>query len=158
MQQRIGAYVVNVLILIIPIFFIYNAFNFSSYLKMYKVIDNSGLDVFSIIIEILCPTYILILYVSQSAIILPLIGLCLLIIMDTILTFLFQGDLGKRIYKLKIKSCSEKKITLMKSFIRTMIKYVTIAVIPIALIYPFVNNHKMAIHDKVSGTKVVSAQ
>lgn len=155
MERRIGGYVLNILILIIPIFFIYNKCHFSTYLHAYGFIDNSGLDIFSAIIEVLCPIYILGIYISGGGIILPSIGLSLLIMIDTIFVFLFQGDLGKRVYGFKIVNLNGTRISLIRSFIRTTVKYITIAFIPIVFIYPFINSHSNTVHDKIAKTKVI---
>lgn len=69
--------------------------------------------------------------------------------------FLFQGDLGKRVYGFKVVNLNGTRISLIRSFIRTTVKYITIAIVPIVFIYPFINTHSNTVHDKIAKTKVI---
>ena len=86
-----------------------------------------------------------------------IVGLIILsgyIITDTILGILLKEDMGKRILRLKVYTTAGEEITPKTYLIRNIIKYVSIMFFPIVLIYPFFNEERNTLHDKILGTKV----
>lgn len=89
-------------------------------------------------------------------IILP--ALISMIIIEIISITLIKGDIGMKIIGLEIVSTKDKPLSLKQIIVRTIIKYFSLAFIPFVLIYIFLNQEKMPLHDKVSCTKVIKMQ
>lgn len=157
MLKRFIAYVLNVLVLVIPIVMIY-LFGISEFLYEREIIK-PGIEMFGVVIEVLCPTYILALLIAGNNRIIhflvPMIGLIELIMLDSFLSFIFQGDLAKRVLDLKIISSNGRRVSFAQILVRNIVKYGALIFIPLVFIYPFLNKDNKTLHDVVAKTKVI---
>lgn len=95
-------------------------------------------------------------FLNVLEIILPVL-LCLIVIEVICITFL-KRDIGKKIMGLNIVSIKDKPLSLIQIIVRTIIKYISLAFIPFALLYIFLNKGKVSLHDNVTPPKVVNMQ
>lgn len=88
-------------------------------------------------------------------IILP--ALISLITVEIISIRLLKSDIGMKIMGLKLVSTKDQPLSMVQIIVRTITKYFTLAFFPFAMIYIFMNQEKMTLHDRISSTKVVKA-
>lgn len=73
------------------------------------------------------------------------------ILIETIITFIFKGDLGNLIFKLRVYRKDNKKPTLFKILLRTTIKDFSITFFPPILLFSLFNKRKLFLHEIISG-------
>lgn len=159
MLKRIVAYTMNILMLLLPIVIIY-LYVISQFLyKEWGI--KPGVEVFGVAIEVLCPTYLLMLLININNrmihLLIPTIAVIELIILDSLLSFIFQGDLAKRILGLKVVDSRRGRVGFIQILVRTIIKYGTLIFIPIVYIYPLFSKDNKTLHDLVAKTKVINS-
>ncbi len=77
------------------------------------------------------------------------------IFLEIITILVIKRHIGMKIMGLKIVSIHNKPLSLLQIVVRTIMKYLSLAFFPFALIYIFRNEERIAFHDKISGVKVV---
>jgi len=82
-------------------------------------------------------------------------ALICLVVIEIISISLMKCDIGMKIMGFKIVSIKNEPLNLIQIIVRTIIKYFSLAFVPLALVYIFFNKEKMTLHDKISCTKVV---
>lgn len=159
MLKRFMAYVLNILVLVISIAMVY-LYGISEFLYKREIVK-PGIEIFEVVIEVLCPTYILALFIDGNNRIIhflvPMIGLIELIMLDSFLSFIFQGDLAKSVLGLKIVSSNGRRVSFIQILARTAVKYGTLTFIPLVFIYPLLNKDNKTLHDIVAKTKVIDS-
>lgn len=162
MGKRITAHIINRVLIFIPSMILLGGVSlliFPSYF-IFGNDESSGWLIFWLLKYMIClPTVFLDLvsrpleFLKVIEIILP--ALISLIIIEIISIILIKRDIGMRIMGLKIVSLTEKRLSLIQIIVRTIIKYVSLAFFPFALVYIFLNKEKTTLHDKISYTKVL---
>ena len=167
MISRIVAYLVNKIFLIIPVYIFYEyVYVRSGIYRQHEYSGGNGLSglfVLEAMIGILCLPYSGIvssgildygIQISLSWLIVPLIIISGFIIIDTIVSVILKGDIGKKILRLKVCTKKGEELTGGKYLLRNIIKYFSLMFFPIILIYPLFNKGRDTLHDKILGTKV----
>jgi len=156
MGRRFLAYVINKLIYLIPVawltFIIYDKFfwgllNFSN--------TYEGFDIFIVI-----PTSILLnvgtylfhsFFFDQSIFLVLLSAILANIILDFLLSLFFSIDLGGKVLGFGLVTMKAKKVTIIRLFIRCVVKYLSIAFFPPILLLAFLNQDRLFLHELISG-------
>ncbi|HHX60335.1 MAG TPA: RDD family protein [Epulopiscium sp.] len=161
-MSRILAYILNVIIIMIPtvllanfIFFKYQELADIQHFTGYEILDTVDLSIDAIFLPRIFIDAI------TRAISIPtalLSGGSLLIsftLFDSIISYIFKADIGKKLLKVKIVSNNNDKIKFTQIFLRCILKYVTLIFFPFLLIYPILKKDRVSLHDKIARTKVI---
>lgn len=162
--KRITAHILNRVIIFFPSMILLGGITLLIY-PSYFIFgnDESGWLIFWLLKYMIClPTVFLDLisrpseFLKLIEIILPAL-ICLMII-EIISITLIKRDIGMKIMGLKTVSIKDKPLSLIQIIVRTIIKYLSLAFFPFALIYIFLNKENMTLHDMISRSKVVKMQ
>lgn len=85
-------------------------------------------------------------------------GVCLLIsftLFDSIISYIFKADIGKKLLKLKMVSNKNDKLKFSQIFLRCTAKYASLIFFPFLLIYPILKKDQVSLHDKIARTSVI---
>ena len=165
MGKRLTAHILNKVIIFFPSMILLWGITlliFPSYF-IFGNDQGSGWLIFWLLKYMICLPTVFIDLISRSLEFLEVIEIILpalisLIIIEIISITLIKCDIGMKIMGLKIVSIKDKPLSLIQIIVRTIIKYFSLAFFPFALVYIFLNKEKMALHDKISCTKVVKMQ
>lgn len=165
--KRILAYAINKIIMVVIVYLLFGfIMHRVDFLRNYLVdipgIQSAGLTWLGYIFCIVFLPYSVSYINTYSNILekrlLEIIPISLIVICyifaDTILSYIFQGDLGKRMIGLRIYSISGKKANILQLFLRSTIKYISITIFPILLVLPLFNKKRMGLYDVISRTIV----
>lgn len=166
MMRRIAAHLINRVILFIPALLLLGGV---AYLvnPNYFIFDNGvnvGWDILYLYRYMLFLPFVfkdvLTTFPTEFLFILEIIGPALLCIvaLESLSIVRLKRHIGMKIMGLTLVSVKGTQVSFVQILIRTLLKYFTLAFVPIALVYILFNKEGMTLHDKLSGTKVVSRQ
>ena len=164
MTRRITAHILNRIILFIPALLLLGGV---AYLvnPNYYIFDNGvnlGWDIVHLYRYMLFLPFIfkdvLTTFPTQFLFILEIIGPALLCVvaLESMSIAWLKCHMGMKIVGLTLVSVKGTKVSFVQMVVRTLLKYFTLAFFPIGFVCILFNKERMTLHDKLSGTKVVS--
>ncbi len=166
MTRRITAHIINRIILFIPALLLLGGV---AYLvnPNYFIFDNGvnlGWDILFLYRYMLFLPFVFkdmtITFPKEFLSILEIIGPALLCVvaLESVSIVWLKRHIGMKIMGLILVSLKGTQVSFVQIVIRTLLKYFTLAFFPIGFVYILFNKERMTLHDKLSGTKVVSRQ
>lgn len=156
MGRRFLTYLLTKLIFFIPMIFC-SAFLFYAFLEPLLTLpeDYNGVGiVFMLPVSVSLNLGSLILYYSKFNEILFMIYISVFftsLFTDFLISLTYKIDEDNTFFGYRLFTIKAKKVTVIKLFVRSVVKYLSITIFPAILLLPLLSDDKLYLHEKASG-------